>query len=362
MISIKAFYCLLIFGVVVCQYGEFKPTIEGSGSGEVDSGSTVNTTMVTKIITNSLEDTTVEVGSGDDEDSGIIKSTKPASTMTKFTMPTTRPDGGEVGSGSTVTPEMLTKVFTSSLEDTTVEVGSGDDEDTVVIKSTKLTKFTTDFTMPTTRPDGGEGSGMSGDGSGEETFTDPSIPWNVISVSTPKIEPVDTFGSGSRIPGTTQPNVIHVESTKQAQTTEDSYLTSSKGAETKRPYTTMKTIEADPVTDIEVINSPTANLDRSTAKKTSTMGNVFQEPTEDPNLYGNTAKSSGNRKSEPAISFTTGIIIGVVVGALLTVLVILLLVYRLRKKDEGSYSLEEPITGYTKQEPGSPVSGKEYFA
>ena len=361
MIFIKAFYCLLIFGVVVCQYGELHPTIEGSGSGEVDSGSTVNTTVVTKIITNSLEDTTVEVGSGDDEDTGVVKLTKPTATVNEFILPTARPDGGEVDSGSTFTPTTLTKVLTTSLEDTTDEFGSGDDEDTGVIKSTKLTTLSTEFTVPTTRPDSEEGSGASGEGSGEETVTDPSIPWNFISVSTPKVEPVDTFGSGSKVSRTTQANVLNLESTKPAQTKEDSYLT-SQGAETKKPFTTMNTIDADPVTDIEVINSPTANPDRSTAKKTSTMGNVIPEPTEDPNIFGNTAKSKGERNPEPAISFTTGIIIGVVVGALLAVLVILLLVYRLRKKDEGSYSLEEPITGYTKQEPGSPTSGKEYFA
>ena len=299
--SVKAFHCLLIFGVVVCQNGEFNPAIEGSGSGDWDSGSTVNTTVITKVTTNGLEDVAVDSGSGGDTDFHVSKPSTPVSTTAEFTM-TTRP--------------------------TTI-----DQED-------------------------GSGSGSI---SGEGPTTDPPTVKITKNIATAKTKVENIVGGDTTLLRTTMSNkIIDSKTAKKGSTIAPSYV-SSKEAETRKPPTTTTTIGTDPVTDIEVIYSPTASPGRSTAKRSSTMANVIDDPTEDPSLIGNTAKSSGNR-SQPAISFTTVIIIGVVVGALLAVLVILLLVYRLRKKDEGSYSLDEPITGYTKQEPGSPISGKEYLA
>ena len=265
-------------------------------------------------------------------------------------------------SGSTVNTTMITNTITKSVEDTTDELGSGDDEDKYVTKLTRPTTTTAEFTMATGPIDEDGGSGMSGDGSGDPAGKGPSSWPFFTSTRSPKTVLLSTFGDGSTTEGAVESTVNHLESTTKMTTTESSSYFSSTAAETRKPSSTTRTMEADPVNDIEVINSPTAHPDRSTVKKTSTMGNVIQEPTEDPTRIGNTAKSRRNEQSGQAISFTTGIIIGVVVGALLAVLVILLLVYRLRKKDEGSYSLEEPITGYTKQEPGSPVSGKEYLA
>jgi len=293
----KVFYYLLIFGVVVCQNGESNLAIEGSGSGDLDSGSTVNTTVITKVTTNGLEDVTDDFGSGGGKDLSVSKPSTPASTTAEFTM-TTRP-------------------ITIDVED-------------------------------------GSGSSI---GSGEEPATDPPIVWITKGISTTRKEVKDIGGGDTAILRTT----IDSKTAKKGSTIAPSYDVSSKEAETRKPSTTSKPIGTDPSTDIEVIYSPTSSPGRSTVKRSSTMANVIDDPTEDPSLIGNTAKSSGKR-SQPAISFTTVIIIGVVVGALLAVLVILLLVYRLRKKDEGSYSLDEPITGYTKQEPGSPVSGKEYLA
>lgn len=296
--SIKAFYCLLIFGAVVCQNGDLNPLVEGSGSGEVDGGSTMSTTPVTKVITRKPEDTIIEAGSGDDEDGKIIMTTKPNATV---------------------------------------------------------------LTM-STRPIDGEGSGdVSGDGN-EMVVTEPTMPaitWRI------KTQGFDT--SSRNVPSSENTNEIKTnpgseKTTLKFQTTESTYVASTK-AEGKKPSTKATTMAKDPMTDVEIIHSPTSKAERRTKMEATSTSNVIVNPTEDPLLAGNTAKSRGRDSgSKVAISFTTGIIIGVIVGVLLAVIVILLLVYRLRKKDEGSYSLEEPITGYVKQDQGSAISDKEYFA
>ena len=305
---LKALYCLLILGVVVCQNGDINPTMEGSGSGEVDGKSTVDATSLTKVV-----------------------------------------------------PKIFTKTFTRKPEDTTSEAGSGDDEDGKPYVT--LQPNTIRVTMPTRPkwPIDEEGSGaVSGSGVGGEAT---EAPWpNIFTMIKPdgtQTVPAETATSESM--KTTMGNFVPERTTAEAQPTESSRR---KGAETKKPLTIASTIETDSVNDVEIINSPTSRPVKSTKAKATESPNDIPEPVEDPRLLGNTAKSKNqiNGDSKPAISFTTGIIIGVVVGALLAVIVILLLVYRLRKKDEGSYALDEPITGYTKQEPGSPVSEKEYFA
>ena len=63
------------------------------------------------------------------------------------------------------------------------------------------------------------------------------------------------------------------------------------------------------------------------------------------------------------VNFTVAIIVGVVVGAILSILIIVFLVYRLRKKDEGSYSLDEQSTAMLRADTDSPPKGKEeYYA
>lgn len=54
------------------------------------------------------------------------------------------------------------------------------------------------------------------------------------------------------------------------------------------------------------------------------------------------------------VNFTVAIIVGVVVGAILSILIIVFLVYRLRKKDEGSYSLDEQSQTMLRNDADSP--------
>ncbi len=60
-------------------------------------------------------------------------------------------------------------------------------------------------------------------------------------------------------------------------------------------------------------------------------------------------------------SFNSGIIGGVVIGMLSAILLVMFIIYLMRKKDEGSYALEEgprksPSHAYTR------VSSREFFA
>ncbi|XP_032454815.1 syndecan isoform X2 [Nasonia vitripennis] len=56
---------------------------------------------------------------------------------------------------------------------------------------------------------------------------------------------------------------------------------------------------------------------------------------------------------------------GAVVGLLCAILVVMFIVYRMRKKDEGSYALDEPrrspaANAYPK--PGAPQHNREFYA
>lgn len=263
-------------------------------------------------------------------------------------------DGSGDGEEETTTKAPLISVttkkpFTVKRDDTTDEAGSGDDdEDRVTTGKHTTTKYV--------QPDDGEEE-SSGSGSGDFEFTTKS-PVTVIKKTKP------TKGRKSPTPekipitaaATTIGNKIQsFEMTTEAETT------------TLEPKKTQGPNEVeDSDIGIEVIRSPTT--DSPEKEGTTTMSNdVFTvQPDDDVlnnvNIAAQKGKKYQDHSTKKGLSFTTGIIIGVVVGAVLALLIILFLVYRLRKKDEGSYSLEEPITGYSRQEPGSPTSGKEYFA
>jgi len=67
------------------------------------------------------------------------------------------------------------------------------------------------------------------------------------------------------------------------------------------------------------------------------------------------------KKKGGKMNFTVGIAIGVGIGAILAVTIILLLVYRIRKKDSGSYLLDEQSSQKSMLS-GEDYKGKEYFA
>ncbi|XP_069704148.1 syndecan [Periplaneta americana] len=94
-------------------------------------------------------------------------------------------------------------------------------------------------------------------------------------------------------------------------------------------------------------------------------------PTEDENgdnkSEGNDVYIMNTKTEERATSFfaqpgiLAAVIGGAVVGLLCAILVVMFIVYRMRKKDEGSYALDEPkrsptVNSYTKN------SNREFFA
>jgi len=67
------------------------------------------------------------------------------------------------------------------------------------------------------------------------------------------------------------------------------------------------------------------------------------------------------RKQKLIFVLNLGIIGGIVIGMLSAILLVMFIIYRMRKKDEGSYALEEaprksPSHAYTR------VSSREFFA
>lgn len=79
----------------------------------------------------------------------------------------------------------------------------------------------------------------------------------------------------------------------------------------------------------------------------------------------NSAQQNGKHHKPPQktgkINFSIGIAIGVAVGAVLAVAIIVLLVYRVRKKDSGSYILDEHSSQQSMLR-ADDAKGKEYFA
>ena len=304
-----------MLGLVSCQNGDVNPVVEGSGTGSGEEQIATTT---------------------------WISSTRRLST--------------------TVKPE-----------DTTTDAGSGDDEDTNTNKT--VTRFTTTV-RPTQPTDDEDGSG-SGSGVNEKYTPEPVI---TVAGATTTSRPEDTTESSADVTTesstgiSTRPKIdkdtknVTPGTTMETTTTESNFIQDETS--TAEPRTEGA---SEPWNEIEIINSPTTKTNPPTRSRTTTrMSNSVdkkdkrtrggENETED-DSNGNIAKQVGREKdSDPSLYVKIGIIVGAVLGAVLIVYIIVLLVHRLRKKDEGSYSLEEPITGYVKQEPGSPVSGKEYFA
>jgi hypothetical protein len=139
---------------------------------------------------------------------------------------------------------------------------------------------------------------------------------------------------------------------------------------TLKPVTVTKIkTKTESKSTVMVINEGTKKP--SSSKKTTESNEIRIKSTQDPfNKVGKQVDddpagepSSKVEEVEAGVNFTVGIIVGVVVGAILAILVIVFLVYRLRKKDEGSYSLDEPSSqAFIRDEKNGGGQGKEYFA
>lgn len=71
------------------------------------------------------------------------------------------------------------------------------------------------------------------------------------------------------------------------------------------------------------------------------------------------------RKIKMIKNNVSAVIGGAVVGLLCAILVVMFIVYRMRKKDEGSYALDEPRrspAAHSFPKPGAPHHNREFYA
>lgn len=108
------------------------------------------------------------------------------------------------------------------------------------------------------------------------------------------------------------------------------------------------TNDVDPV---DINNNVDPNSNNNEKGFNNTLSNVIPD-TQQSKSTDTLVDDTGLGNS--GVNFTVAIIVGVVVGAILSILIIVFLVYRLRKKDEGSYSLDEQSQTMLRNDADSP--------
>jgi len=180
----------------------------------------------------------------------------------------------------------------------------------------------------------------SGEGSGEGS-------------GDPIITPSKKVSTGTGKKDKTSPSPSVVDITVVSSTTTSMTTTTKKPKEIEEITTTISNcVDCEP--EDKITEKPENNNDDE-------ILNNDYEPEND--KVEGSAVSGG--KSKGGVNFTVGIIIGVVVGAVLAIVIIVFLVYRLRKKDEGSYCLDEQSSNaYMRADTNTALLGKdkEYFA
>jgi len=130
--------------------------------------------------------------------------------------------------------------------------------------------------------------------------------------------------------------------------------------------TTASTTIVDITTKKSVITEIDNNVDPSSNQRKNQTGSTVIVDNEIPDVAQSTREDivDDSALANSGVNFTVAIIVGVVVGAILSILIIVFLVYRLRKKDEGSYSLDEQSSAMLRADTDSPPpKGKEeYYA
>ncbi|XP_012252043.1 syndecan isoform X1 [Athalia rosae] len=132
--------------------------------------------------------------------------------------------------------------------------------------------------------------------------------------------------------------------------------------ESKAPYTEETNIKTKQ-TVVETVNRPDTGVDLN-----EPIGEYeHEEDTEDTNeVLIMTPKHEDRASSffaQPGV--LAAVIGGAVVGLLCAILVVMFIVYRMRKKDEGSYALDEPRRSPAAQaypKPGAPHHNREFYA
>ena len=183
------------------------------------------------------------------------------------------------------------------------------------------------------------------------------------SINTPnKATPDDSeSGDGSGEPSNNDNEIYSGSGSGENETATEVILDTVKTTQKPNKSTTPKITKTLPRKSSVVVITEVPTTNKTT---TDNSGNEVRptKPTQDPNNQP-FVESENDEAEKAGVGFTIGIIIGVVVGAILAILVIVFLVYRLRKKDEGSYSLDESSSqAFIRDEKNTGGQGKEYFA
>lgn len=168
-------------------------------------------------------------------------------------------------------------------------------------------------------------------------------------------------GSGSgqpskSTPTTDKPRVIHINVNTEAKSTQRPATQSTKKPSTERIESTDEPVmSTEKVVDVKREQPKTKEPSKNTEKVSTTTSE---------DLLGGGVSSDGDvaaRKAEDeAVQvLTTEVIAAVVVGGVCAIILIAFLVYRLRKRDEGSYILTDNAFKDTNKLRGD--TGKEAF-
>jgi hypothetical protein len=356
---------VLLGYLAVVLYAESEPTKQvgsGSGDGIDDQVIYITPTNGTKPPTDSTDDYGSGVDDEDDEDYGsgsAMPSTAETSTAETFTTetPTTVRE-------STTTEETTTEAATTS----TTTIITPDDEDYY--------------------SGSGSGSGLSSTRPQDETTTASTDIY--ISTQTSTVDNVNALIIQA------QNNIVTTTKSTKQESTRSLFKTTQKPASTtppRAPTTDSWTRESATTTTESVettTQASTPGLIKTEAATTeqyrvqSTETESPEEPeleilSEEPKVINKlwpsattkqsdetTKQSDGdmmmltNNKKEPGFTLTTEVIAGVIGCALLALLLIAFLMYRLKKRDEGSYLLDES-NAYPVDYKKFHVSDKEAF-
>jgi syndecan 2 len=139
----------------------------------------------------------------------------------------------------------------------------------------------------------------------------------------------------------------------------------SKPTEARPPYIIDETnVKTKQQTTIDTVNRPGNEVIEPSGTEDDHADNTDDNIHE---VYIMNPKGPGNRASsffaQPGV--LAAVIGGAVVGLLCAILVVMFIVYRMRKKDEGSYALDEPRRSPAAQafpKPGAPHHNREFYA
>ena len=319
----------------------------GSASG--DGVVLISPTNKTKTTT----DLTNDDGSGEDDEDGEVYAS-----------------GSAMSSSTAETP--TTELETTTEQQTTTEQHTTTDQQTTTQRetTTEVTEAATTYTST----QGDDEDDYSGSGSGsasskpqyESTSTSNDIYITSTTEQTVIIPGRSSTTESTSESSTPQPN-IHFKTTSSS--TEKFLPTTQSTTTTESVETTTAASNTQAIVKSTMAESETTTkMDVKTPKvyptKQPTEQSEEEFTTERADTESTTAEDPGvmahKKKQEEGFTLTTEVIAGVVGCALLALLLIAFLMYRLKKRDEGSYLLDES-NAYPPDYKKINISDKEAF-